>query len=148
MFEIAAIREQLNELAFQNGERAVSLGFVSELFPNESSAEVEIELRRLDENLRKHDLLLERRGDELDELYAAQTLKYRAIDLTWMASGMQWVARITTVALEMVAPAVIGMWLDQKLGVQFLGVLGLIFGVPLGIWHLLKITRHDRGEGQ
>ncbi len=141
MFEIGTIRAELNELAFQNGKRAVSLGFVPELFAEESPAEVEIELTRLEEQLSKHDLLLERGGDEPYELYVVQTLKYRAIDLRWMANGMQWVARITTVALEMVVPVVIGMWLDQKLGTRFLGLLGLIVGVPLGIWHLVRMTK-------
>ncbi|MBI2478826.1 MAG: AtpZ/AtpI family protein [Planctomycetia bacterium] len=141
MFEIATIRAQLNELAFQDGKRAVSLGLVLELFPEKSPTEVEIEIERLEGRLRKHDLLLERGREIPEELYAVQTLKYRAIDLTWIAKGMQWVAKITTVALEMVLPAVIGKWLDQLLGTHFLGVLGLAVGVPLGIWHLVKMTK-------
>lgn len=141
MFEIGTIREQLNEVAFKDGKRAVSLGFVSELFPEKPAAEVEIEIRRLEEQLSRHDLILERDGGDQKELYAAQTLKYRAIDLTWIAKGIQWVSKITTVALEMVVPALIGMWLDQKLGTLFLGLLGIILGVPLGIWHLMKMTK-------
>ncbi len=141
MFEIGTIRAQLNELAFRDGKRAVSLGVVEELFPELTPTEVAIEIDRLEERLRKHDLLLERQRGELDELYAVQTLNYRAIDFTWMARGLEWVAKITTVALEMVVPAVIGMWLDQKLGTQFLGLLGIVFGVPLGVWHLLKMTK-------
>jgi hypothetical protein len=84
---------------------------------------------------------LERGREEPEELFAVQALKYRAIDLTWIANGIQWVAKITTVALEMFVPAVIGTWLDQKLGTHFLGVLGLVVGVPLGIWHLMKMTK-------
>lgn len=141
MFEIGTIRAQLNELAFQDGKRSVSLGLVPELFPEKSPTEVEAEIERLAERLQKNDLLLERTREEPEELYAVQTLKYRAVDLTWMAKGMEWVAKITTVALEMVVPAVVGMWLDQKLGTPFLGPLGLIFGVPLGIWHLVKMTK-------
>jgi hypothetical protein len=119
----------------------VLLGNVAELFPHRSPAEVEIELERLAEQLSEHDLALERGREESAELYAVQTLKYRAIDFTWMANGMQWVAKITTVALEMVVPAVIGMWLDQRLETQFLALLGIILGVPLGIWHLVKMTK-------
>jgi hypothetical protein len=144
MFEIGTIREQLNELAFKDGKRVVSLGFVAELFPETSPTEVEIEVGRLEERLKKHGLLLERGGGEPEELYAVQTLKYRAIDLTWISNGIQWVSKIMTVALEMVVPAVIGMWLDQKLGTQFLGLLGIILGVPLGIWHLVRMTKVTR----
>ncbi|MDA1052957.1 MAG: AtpZ/AtpI family protein [Planctomycetota bacterium] len=141
MFEIGTIRAQLNELAFHDGKRAVVIGLVADLFPDKSSTEVETEIKHLEERLRKHDLLLARSREEADELYAVQTLKYRETDLTWMASGIQWVAKITTVALEMVVPGAIGMWLDQKLETHFLGVLGIILGVPLGIWHLVKMTK-------
>jgi hypothetical protein len=141
MVEIGLIREQLNELAFEDGKRAVSLGIVAELFPQESPAEIELELARLAEQLSKHDLSLERGQEEPEELYAVQALKYRAADLTWMAKGLEWVSKITTVALEMVVPAVIGRWLDQEFGTRFLGVLGLVVGVPLAIWHLVKMTK-------
>lgn len=141
MIEIGTIRAQLNELAFQDGKRAVSLGFVAELFPDKSPAEVTTEIERLEAQLRKQELILERGREEPEELFAVQALKYRAIDLTWIANGIQWVAKITTVALEMFVPAVIGTWLDQKLGTHFLGVLGLVVGVPLGIWHLMKMTK-------
>ena len=141
MFEIGTIRAQLNELAFHDGKRRVLLGNIAELFPHRSPAEVETALERLAEQLSEHDLALERGRDESEELYVVQTLKYRAIDFTWMANGMQWVAKITTVGLEMVVPTVIGMWLDQKLQTQYLGLLGIILGVPLGIWHLVKMTK-------
>lgn len=141
MVEIGLIRERLNELAFEDGKRAVSLGIVAELFPQRSPAEIEIELARLAEQLSKHDLSLERGREEPEELYAVQALKYRAADLTWLAKGFEWVSKITTVALEMVVPAVIGTWLDQKFETRFLGVLGLVVGVPLAIWHLVKMTK-------
>lgn len=141
MFDIGTIREQLNERAFESGSRAVCLGAVSELFPDNSPIEVEVELQRLGEQLGNRDLILERGREEPEKLYVVQKLKCREIDLTWMANGMQWVAKITTVALEMVVPGVIGMWLDQRLETQFLGLLGIILGVPLGIWHLMKMTK-------
>ena len=43
MFDVNAIREQLNELAFEDGRRVLSLGVVSELLPDAAPAEVEIE---------------------------------------------------------------------------------------------------------
>jgi hypothetical protein len=144
MFEIGRIREQLNGLAFHDGKRTVSLGVVAELFPEKPASEVEIEIRRLEEQLSRHDLILRRGHEEPEELYAVQTLKYRAIDLTWMATGIQWVAKITTVALEMVVPAVVGIWLDQKLHTHFLGLIGIGFSVPLGIWHLVRMTKRER----
>ncbi|HRX79444.1 MAG TPA: hypothetical protein P5307_10320 [Pirellulaceae bacterium] len=142
MFDVNAIREQLNELAFEDGRRVLSLGVVSELFPDAAPAHVEIELASLAERLKKRDLILERRPDQPQELYVVQKLKYRDTDLTWLAKGMEWVSKITTVALEMVVPAVIGSWLDQHLETSFLGVLGLVVGVPLGIWHLVKMTKN------
>ena len=130
------------ELAFEDGRRVLSLGVVSELLPDAAPAEVEIELANLAERLTRQDLMLERRRDQPEELYVVQKLKYRDTDLTWLAKGMEWVSKITTVALEMVVPAVIGAWLDQHFETSFLGVLGLVVGVPLGIWHLVKMTKN------
>jgi hypothetical protein len=57
-----------------------------------------------------------------------------------LASGIEWAARITTVALEMVLPGIGGQWLDRKLGTGFLGLLGFVIGLTGGIWHLLAMT--------
>jgi hypothetical protein len=54
---------------------------------------------------------------------------------------MEWVSRITTVALEMVLPGLGGLWLDGRWGTSFLGLLGFVLGLTLGIWHLLQMTR-------
>jgi hypothetical protein len=49
-----------------------------------------------------------------------------------------------TVSLEMVAPGLIGLWLDQKLGSKFvLGVLGFAVGLTLAIRHLLRMTSRE-----
>ncbi len=54
---------------------------------------------------------------------------------------MEWTSRITTISMEMVIPALLGYWLDQKLGTQAVFVLlGAIAGMTLGLWHLLQIT--------
>ena len=58
-----------------------------------------------------------------------------------MALALSWVARITTVAFEMVLPGAFGFWLDQRLGTAFIGLVGLAFGFVLGMWHLLAMTR-------
>ena len=71
-----------------------------------------------------------------------------------MAVTIQWVAKITTVALEMFLPAVLGGYLDRRFGTGYLALVGLVFGVVLGIWHLLQMTkavppgkRRDDGGG-
>ena len=64
-----------------------------------------------------------------------------------MAQAIEWVSRITTVALEMVLPGILGQWLDAKLGTRFLGLLGFAFGVPMGIWHLLRMTKDAQNKG-
>lgn len=146
MFDIIKIRDQLNEVAFHNGKRSVCIGLISELFADQESEVIETELQQLEQQLNKRDLLLERPSSNRDQLHVAQQLKTRQIDLAWMAQGIQWVAKITTVALEMVVPAVIGSWLDQRLGTQFLVFVGLVFGVPLGMWHLIKMTKRGNAS--
>jgi hypothetical protein len=54
---------------------------------------------------------------------------------------MEWVAKITTVALEMVLPAVAGHFLDRRWGTNFLALIGLGLGMTVGMWHLLQMTQ-------
>ena len=61
------------------------------------------------------------------------------------ALAMEWVAKITTVALEMFLPAVGGGYLDRRWGTSYWALLGLILGVVVGIWHLLQMTRAKNG---
>lgn len=56
-----------------------------------------------------------------------------------LALAVEWVARITTVALEMVLPGLAGNWLDQYLGTQFLALAGFALGLTVGVWHLLRM---------
>jgi len=59
-----------------------------------------------------------------------------------LALALEWVSRITAIAMEMVLPIVIGYWIDKWLGtkVVFL-ILGLIVGFVSGIWNLVKLTK-------
>jgi F0F1-type ATP synthase assembly protein I len=58
-----------------------------------------------------------------------------------MAQAMVWSSRITTVSLEMVLPAVLGHWLDQRLGTGWVFViLGAIAGMTAGLMHLIRMT--------
>jgi hypothetical protein len=61
-------------------------------------------------------------------------------DLSPIAKGYAWVARITTVVAEMVLFGVGGHWLDQRWGTRFLTPLGFVLGVSLGLYHLLVMT--------
>jgi Mn2+/Fe2+ NRAMP family transporter len=58
-----------------------------------------------------------------------------------VAKAYGWAARTMTVALEMVVPGVIGIWIDRQLGTLALfTVIGFGLGLPLGIWHLVRLT--------
>ena len=57
------------------------------------------------------------------------------------AVAMEWVAKITTVALEMFLPAIGGQYLDHRFGTNYLGLTGLALGVTVGMWHLLQMTK-------
>lgn len=59
-----------------------------------------------------------------------------------------WVAKITTVALEMVIPAAVGAWADQRWGLNFLAMLGLAVGVTVGIWHLVQMTKGPNAKNR
>lgn len=61
------------------------------------------------------------------------------------ADAVEWVGRITVVALEMVLPGLAGQWLDERYGLSFLALLGFALGVTCGIWHLLVMTK-PRGK--
>ena len=56
--------------------------------------------------------------------------------------AMEWTSRITTISLEMVVPALVGYWLDQRLGTHLLFlVLGVILGFVTAMLSLLRLTR-------
>ena len=58
-----------------------------------------------------------------------------------MAVAMEWVSRITTVALTMVLPAGGGYWIDQRLGTApWLLILGAGGGLVFGMMQLLAMV--------
>ena len=144
MFDIAHIREELNELPFRDGKREVFVGRVSEVFEAESEETITDHLGQFEQELRNHTLILSRHEDDRDALFVVQELRTRAPDLSWMAEATNWVSKITTVALEMVLPGLAGLWLDNLLETRVLSLLGFALGVPLGIWHLIAMTKNDR----
>jgi hypothetical protein len=58
-----------------------------------------------------------------------------------MTEALEWVSRIVSVAAVMVLPGLGGQWLDRRFGLGFLGPLGFVGGMALGIWYLLLVTR-------
>jgi hypothetical protein len=58
---------------------------------------------------------------------------------------MSWVARLTTISLEMVLPGLLGYWLDQWLGTGYwLAMGGFALGFVVAFIHLLQIASADQ----
>ena len=64
------------------------------------------------------------------------------------AAAMEWVAKITTVALEMFLPAVGGHYLDQHFRTNYWALIGLGLGMTVGMWHLLQMTQSKPRRGR
>ena len=58
-----------------------------------------------------------------------------------MARAIEWVSKITTVALEMALPAIGGGYLDRRWGTKYWALVGVILGFVVGMWHLLQMTK-------
>lgn len=62
-------------------------------------------------------------------------------DRSFIATAVNWASQVTSVALEMVVPPVLGFWIYQKLGTGFLFVsLGAIFWFCTWMFSLLKMA--------
>jgi len=56
--------------------------------------------------------------------------------------AMEWVAKITTVGLEMALPAGLGYWLDRKWNTEpWLVTVGALLGFFAGFRHLLQMLK-------
>lgn len=60
-------------------------------------------------------------------------------NLTAFAFG--WVARMTTVVLEMALPGLGGQWLDSRLGTNYWVMVGFAVGFVVGIFHLMQMVK-------
>ena len=58
-----------------------------------------------------------------------------------MAQAVEWVTKITTVALEMALPAIGGGYLDKRFGTKYWALAGVVLGFVVGMWHLLQMTK-------
>ncbi len=69
---------------------------------------------------------------------------------------MQWASRITAVCVEMFLPALLGYWIDQRLGTKILfALLGGVLGIVGGMMSLIRMTqsltrppKNDRGSDE
>ena len=59
----------------------------------------------------------------------------------------QWAARITSLAIEMVVPGLIGLWIDNRLGTKVVfTLLGFALGTILAGWQLMKMTTQPKRD--
>ena len=69
-------------------------------------------------------------------------------DPSFHALLFQWSARASAIAFEMVVPAIIGIGLDRLCGtVVLFAILGVILGMTLGFWQLLKFAQGEPASG-
>ena len=57
-----------------------------------------------------------------------------------LADALHWVARVTTAALIMVLPGLLGQWVDRKLGTSWFALLGFGVGITVALVYLLAVT--------
>lgn len=60
-----------------------------------------------------------------------------------MALAMEWVAKITTISLEMVLPGIGGSYLDELWGTKYLAITGFGLGMAVGLWQLILLTNRN-----
>jgi F0F1-type ATP synthase assembly protein I len=62
-------------------------------------------------------------------------------DRSPLAQAISWSSRITMTSLETVLPALVGHWLDLRLGTGVVfAVLGALVGMAVGMTHLIRIA--------
>ncbi len=61
---------------------------------------------------------------------------------------MMWATRITSLSMEMVVPALLGLWADQSWGTTpWLLILGACLGLLLAGMHFVQLVKVLAGEG-
>ena len=53
------------------------------------------------------------------------------------AEASLWISRITST----IAPGLLGLWVDSKLGTRYWGLVGLVLGVTSGVLHLSQAAK-------
>lgn len=90
-----------------------------------------------------------RRGAIADsrEKKAGSNRAMRSTKASPMSLAIEWVARITAVALLMVLPGVGGQWLDSRFSTNFLTLVGFGFGFVAGFVALLAMVKIKKASG-
>lgn len=57
-----------------------------------------------------------------------------------MGEALTWASRIMSVGMAMFLPAVLGGWLDDRLGTEVLAAIGLVVGFFAGLTWLVRLT--------
>jgi F0F1-type ATP synthase assembly protein I len=61
-----------------------------------------------------------------------------------MANAMRWVHQITSIAIEMALPPLVGLWLDERWRTgPWLVAVGAILGFTAAMVHLLALARQN-----
>lgn len=61
-----------------------------------------------------------------------------------VGEAFSWASRIIAVGLAMFLPAVVGRWLDDRLGTSFLAITGLAVGFTAGLTWLIQMTARKK----
>ncbi len=70
-------------------------------------------------------------------------------DRSMVAQAWGWGYQVISISLEMVVPAILGLWIDRLIGtLPLLLILGAVFGMIAGMVHLLQFAQRlsKRGE--
>ena len=58
-----------------------------------------------------------------------------------ISAAMTWASRVTSIAMEMALPPLLGSWLDRRWGTGYtLLIVGGVLGFVLGIMHLVRLA--------
>ncbi len=67
-----------------------------------------------------------------------------------LSAAVQWASRVTSIALEMTLPPIVGVWLDGKMGTGFAfltvgAILGFVTGM-ISLWGIAKSLAESRSR--
>jgi F0F1-type ATP synthase assembly protein I len=63
-------------------------------------------------------------------------------DRSALSRAIELGSLVTTIAMEMVVPILLGHWIDEWLGTKAVfAILGAALGMTGGLWHLIRLAR-------
>ncbi len=79
-----------------------------------------------------------------DRSHVARPVTKPTDDRPPLVQAMDWASRIMALALQMVVPALLGYWLDTKVGTGFAFlIMGTVIGFITGMWQLIRWSQPD-----